>query len=163
MTLQTEIFNIRIHFSNSIISNRRKIKGEQNLQYNLTIWKKNDDFDILNDVSEYITLVHLMDPVGNFNHAISIVRYYIFDSNYKKALFLTQELLDIICSIYIGEELVATFQSVLYAIRYSWEPGNLKEERTRHFQLIDLFRKREMRIHFFYIVIFDNYRMKNYI
>ena len=69
---------------------RRKIKGEQNLQYNLTIWKKNDDFDILNDISEYVTLVKLMDSLGNVNHVISIVGYWIFDFNYNKALCLTQ-------------------------------------------------------------------------
>ena len=67
---------------------RRKIKGEQNLQYNLTIWKKNDDFYILNDTSEDVTLVQLMDSLVNMNHAISILGYWIFDSNYKKALFL---------------------------------------------------------------------------
>ena len=72
------------------MKNRRKIKGEQNLQYNLKIWKKNDDFDILNDISEDVTLVQLMDSLGNVNHAISIVGYSIFDSNYRKALFLSQ-------------------------------------------------------------------------
>ena len=72
------------------MKNRRKIKGEQNLQYNLTIWKRNDNFDILNDISECVTLVQLMDSLGNVNHAIIIVGYWIFDSNYKKALFLTQ-------------------------------------------------------------------------
>ena len=72
------------------MKNRRKIKGEQNLQYNMTIWKKNDDFDILNDISEDVTLVQLMDSLGNANHAISIVGHWIFDSNYKKALCLTQ-------------------------------------------------------------------------
>ena len=68
----------------------RKIKVEQNLQYNLTIRKKNDAFDILNDISEVATLVQLMDSLGNVNRAISIVGYWIFDSKYKKALFLTQ-------------------------------------------------------------------------
>ena len=33
-----------IHFANTIMKNRGKIKGEQNLRYNPTIWKKNDDF-----------------------------------------------------------------------------------------------------------------------
>ena len=70
--------------------NRRRIKGEQNLRYNLKIWKKNDAFDILNDISENVTLVQLMDSLGNVNHAISIVGYWIFDSNYNKALCLTQ-------------------------------------------------------------------------
>ena len=57
LTLQTEIFKSRAHFANTIMKNRRKIKSEQNLQYNMTIWKKNDDFDILNDISEDVTLV----------------------------------------------------------------------------------------------------------
>ena len=72
------------------MKNRRKIKFEQNLQYNLTIGKKNDAFDILNDISEDVNLVQLMDSIVNVNHAISIVGYCIFNSNYKKALCLTQ-------------------------------------------------------------------------
>ena len=85
-----------IHFANAIMSNRRKIKGEQNLRYNLTIWRKNDDSDVLNDISENVTLVQLMESLVNVNHAISIVGHWIFDSKYKKPLCLIQELLDII-------------------------------------------------------------------
>ena len=55
------------------MTNRRKIKGDQNLRYNLTIWKKNDAFDILNDISENVTLVQLMDSIVNVNHDISIL------------------------------------------------------------------------------------------
>ena len=110
------------------MKNRRKIKGEQNLQYNLTIWKKNDNFDILNDISECVTLVQLMDSLGNVNHTISVVRYWIFDYSHKKSLCLTQSLLDIICSTSIGEEQVSMFQSIFYAARYSFAPGNIKEE-----------------------------------
>ena len=109
------------------MENRRKIEGEQNLQYNLTTWKKNDYFDIINVISEYVTLVQLTDFLGNVNHYISIVGYWIFDSNYKKSLCLTQEPLDIICSPPIGKKLVATFQSLFYAIRLSCAPGDLKE------------------------------------
>ena len=58
---------------------RRRIKGEQNLKYNLTIWKKNDAFGILNDIIGYVTLVQLMDSLGNLNHAISIVGNLMFD------------------------------------------------------------------------------------
>ena len=43
------------------MKNRRRIKGEQNLQYNLTTWKKNDAFDILNDISEDVNLAQLME------------------------------------------------------------------------------------------------------
>ena len=70
------------------MKNRRKIKGEQNLRYNVKIWKKNDDFDILNDISEDVILVQLMESLGNVNHDISISGHWIFYSNYEKALFL---------------------------------------------------------------------------
>ena len=49
MTLQTKKFNNRIHFDYAIMKNIRKIKGEHNLIYNLTIRKKHDAFDIIND------------------------------------------------------------------------------------------------------------------
>ena len=68
------------------------------------------------------------------NHAISVVGYWIFDSNNKKALCLTQELLDIICYTSIDKELVATFRSAFYAVRYSWAPGNIKK--YKHFTMI---------------------------
>ena len=55
------------------MSNRRKIKGEQNLRYNLTIWSENDAFDILNDICENFTLVQLMESLGNLNNGFIIV------------------------------------------------------------------------------------------
>ena len=72
------------------MENRRRIKGEQNLKYNLVIWKKNDAFDILNDISTDVTLVELMESLGNVNRAISIVGNWIFDSKYNRSLCLTQ-------------------------------------------------------------------------
>ena len=39
-------------------------------------------FDILTDLSEHVTLVQLMDSLGNANNSISVVGYWIFDSNY---------------------------------------------------------------------------------
>ena len=58
--------------------------GEQRLHYKIEQWGKQGTFDILRDISETFTLVQLMDTVGNVNHAVSIVGYWIFDSNYKK-------------------------------------------------------------------------------
>ena len=107
------------------MKNRRKIKGEQNLQYNLTIWKKNDAFGILNDIIEDVTLVQLMESLGNLNCSISIVGNWIFDSNYEKTLFFTQESSDIIFYPSIGEEIISMLQSVFYAVIYRWAPGNL--------------------------------------
>ena len=68
------------------MTNRRNIKGKQNI----TIWKKNDAFDILNEITENVTLIQLIYSLVNVNCAIIIVGYWIFDSNYKKALCLTQ-------------------------------------------------------------------------
>ena len=48
-------------------------KGEQRLIYNMKMWHKKDDFNILKKISEYVNLVHLMDSLGNVNHAIIIV------------------------------------------------------------------------------------------
>ena len=67
---------------------------------------KKGDFDIINEISENVTLVQLIDSLGNVNHDISIVGYWIFDSNYKQALFLTRESLDIIFSPSVSEEQV---------------------------------------------------------
>ena len=72
-----------------------------------------------------LILVQLMESLGNAYHDISIVEHWIFDSNYNKALFLTQEYLDLILSPSIGEE--QTFRSVFYAVRYIWAPINLKK------------------------------------
>ena len=44
--------------------------------------KVNDDFDILNDIIVYVTLVQIIDSLGNVNHAISIVGHCICGSNY---------------------------------------------------------------------------------
>ena len=57
------------------MKNRRKIRGEHHLQYNMMIWKKNDDLDILYDISEEVNLVRLMESLGNVNHSISAVGY----------------------------------------------------------------------------------------
>ena len=62
-----------IHFDNAIMPNIRKMKGEQNLTYNMTIWSENYAFDILNYISENATLVQLMNSLGDMNHDIIIV------------------------------------------------------------------------------------------
>ena len=69
------------------MSNIKKIKCEQNLIYNPTIWRENYAFGILNDIRENVTLVQLIDSLVNVNNYISILGSWIFDSNYKKAIF----------------------------------------------------------------------------
>ena len=59
-----------------------------------------------------------MDSVGNVNHTVSIVGYWIFGSNYKKALPLTIHSLNIIFSPLVGEGIFSVFESVFHAVRY---------------------------------------------
>ena len=87
---------------------------------------KQGSFNILHDISENVTLVHLMETFVNVNHGVSIVGYWIFDSNYKFSLPLTIDPFNRICSPFLGEGLVAWFKTVFYAFRYIQNTGKLK-------------------------------------
>ena len=66
-------------------------------------YKQEVFFDILNDINEHVILVQLIYSLGKANHAISVVGYWIFDSNYEKALMLNIESLDINFAPSVGE------------------------------------------------------------
>ena len=72
----------------------------------------------MTDISEHVTLFQLMNILGNVNHAISVVEYWIFDSNYEKALLLNRESLDMICAPSVGEEQVSMCETLFNALRY---------------------------------------------
>ena len=88
------------------------------MYYSLRKYKNKGSYDILTDISEHVTLVKLMDSLGNVNHVISVVGYWLFDSKYKKSLVLNRELLDMICAPSAGEEQVAVFETLFTAVRY---------------------------------------------
>ena len=46
--------------------------GDQHICYKLEQWKKKRTFDILNNISTYLTLVKLMDLLGNMIHSVSV-------------------------------------------------------------------------------------------
>ena len=81
----------------------KKLKGEPIVYYNLKKYKNIGSYYILKDIIKHVTLVHLMDYLGNLNHAISVVGYWIFYSNYEKVLVLNEESLDMICAPSVGE------------------------------------------------------------
>ena len=54
-------------------------------------YKRKGSYDILKYIGEHVTLFQLMDSLGNVNHAISVVGYWIFDSKNKKSLVLNIE------------------------------------------------------------------------
>ena len=47
--------------------------------------------DIFNDVSDHVALIQLEYSAGNTNHVVSITGYWIYYSNYKRALPLMRE------------------------------------------------------------------------
>ena len=63
----------------------------------------------MNNISEYVTLLQLMDSVGNVNHAISVFVKWIFDSNYRKALPWNIGSFNLICASSDEEDYFATF------------------------------------------------------
>ena len=60
------------------------------MYYSLGKYKNMGSCSILKDIREHVTLVQLMDYLGNVNHAIGVVGYCIFDSNYEKSLVLNR-------------------------------------------------------------------------
>ena len=93
-------------------------KGTQRLEYYFNKWKKNGAFDIINDISEYITLVWMKDSRGNVNHAVSVVGDGIIDYNIEKGLTLKKASLDLICSCTDEKYSIAEFEEVFYTVRF---------------------------------------------
>ena len=124
--LKTEVGNC-IHFAYEIMRNNKRNKGETRVHYKLEKYKEKGEYEILKNISENVTLVQLMDSLGNANHAISVVGSWIFDSNDEKALVLNKESLDTICAPSVGEEQAASFEKVYHAVRFISKEAQLKE------------------------------------
>ena len=61
-------------------------------------------FDILTDISGNVSLLQSMEYLVNVNHAISVVGYWLFDSNYEIVLVLNRESLGMICAPSVCEK-----------------------------------------------------------
>ena len=75
--MRSEVGN-RIDFATDIMLNRKINKGETRVHYKLIKYKKMGEYKVLEDISADLTLVQLMDSLGNVNHAISVVVSLIF-------------------------------------------------------------------------------------
>ena len=88
----------RMKFSKLIMSDPSRKFEEKNLRYKLEQCIKR--CVIMNNISDYVTLVHLMDSIVNVNHAVSVSVKFVFDSNDEKALPSTIEPLNIIFCLF---------------------------------------------------------------
>ena len=61
-----------IDFANDIIKNKKRNKGEPKVNYNLMKYNNMREYKILEYISADVTLVQLMDSLGNVNHDISV-------------------------------------------------------------------------------------------
>ena len=124
--MKSEVGN-RIDFANEIMLTRKINKGETRVHYKLIKYKNMGEYKTLEDISANVTLVQLMDSLGNVNHAISVVGSWIFDPNYERAIVLNRASLDMICAPSVGEEQGAMFEKVYYAVRYIYIGAQLKK------------------------------------
>ena len=69
-----------------------------------------------------------MYSLVNVNRAISVVGYWIYDSDYQRALVLNIASLDMICAPSVGEEQVAKFELFFTAVRYICLDAHLKKK-----------------------------------
>ena len=97
------------------------------MHYGLIKYKQTGSYKILKEISENVTLVQLMYSLGNMNHDISVVGYWIFDSNYKEALVLNRASLDMICAPYFSEEKATKSETVFTAVIYIRSSEQLKK------------------------------------
>ena len=98
------------------------------MYYSLRKYKKKCSYDILTDISENVTLVQLIDYLSNVNRAINVVGYWIFESNYKRALVLNRESLNMICALFVGEVNFAVFGTVCTAVKNICLYARLKKD-----------------------------------
>ena len=84
LVCQSKGYSGEVKFANNIMIDKEQDKVDHNLHMNIKRWKVKGRFDILNDNIKNITLVQLVDKVGNVNHSVSIFVHWIFDKNYKK-------------------------------------------------------------------------------
>ena len=124
--MKSEVGN-RIHFASEIMQNRKRNKGEPRVHYNQKKYRHKSEYDIFKFITSNVTLVQLMDSLGNVNHAISVVGSWIFDSNNEKALVPNRASLDMIFASSVGEEQAACFEKVYYSVRFISKEAQLKE------------------------------------
>ena len=79
------------------MSGHHCMKGERALKYQATIWKSGR-FYILEQYTEVPVLFRIQDTLGATNHCITVLWYWISDSNFPHAFPKTIEWLGFICA-----------------------------------------------------------------
>ena len=75
-------------------------------------------WNFFNNISEHVTLLHLLDTVMNVNIAASITGNCIFNSNDEKELRLEKYSFDLIWYSSNDEDIFAMLETVYYEVRH---------------------------------------------
>ena len=70
-----------MNYTNEIITDRVRNKVEQQCNHSSKQQQKGGTFDILNEMSEYLTLVQLIYNLVSLSKAVTISGVWIFDAN----------------------------------------------------------------------------------
>eukprot|EP00978_Attheya_sp_CCMP212_P026975 scaffold89841_cov50-Attheya_sp.AAC.1 len=85
------------------MAGHHRMKGEQALKYEATLWKSGE-FDILEQYTEVPVLCRIQDTLGATDHCISVLRNWIFDSNFPHAFPKTIKWLNFVCAIRTNDD-----------------------------------------------------------
>ena len=91
----------QMHFCHDILMGHHREKNEKIINYRIEKWHTSMPYNILRYESTYPTVCLLLDTWNRTDHCITIWGKWIFDSNLKVALPLTQVCLN---DIYCGNE-----------------------------------------------------------
>ena len=70
-----------MNYTNEIFTDRVRNKVEQQCNHSSKQQQKGSTFDILNEMSEYLTLVQLIYNLVSLSKAVTISGVWIFDAN----------------------------------------------------------------------------------
>ena len=108
----------RIRFAKYVMTDKAWKKVTHILKNSFKQWNNIRKFDILNNISEYITLVQLKYFIVNVNHSVSVVGDWIVYSNFENILTLNEVSLDLIVYCADDKDAISEFEEVFYVVRF---------------------------------------------
>eukprot|EP00978_Attheya_sp_CCMP212_P035287 scaffold152542_cov30-Attheya_sp.AAC.2 len=79
------------------MAGHHRMKGELKLKYEATLLN-NGQFDIIEQYTEVPVLCCIQDTLGTTDHCITVLRNWIFDSNFPRAFPKTIKWLHFVCA-----------------------------------------------------------------
>ena len=104
-----------MHFCHDIFMGYHREKHEKNRIYQIELWRTSTSYDIFRNQYTYPIVCLLQDTWHRNDHCITVFGKWIFYSNLKVALPLTQNSLNYICCVSDTDENILI--GVLHAIR----------------------------------------------